>query len=730
MIQKPLTAESSGAARDYRRLIHIISGLILFFLVLAGIWHIYDHYCTSVRTTDLRQQIYVTALAEHADRALGEVVQVLDNANNSLLVQGGHQRLSEKAVYEILKPHTLRSPQISSIYLVDATGKLKAVSLGHPFKPIYLNDRDYFIYHRDNLSPDPYYSRSYKSRYDDVWRFSISRRINRPDGTFDGLIAISLQVSYFEQFFLSLHPIATERISLIRMDGYPQVSLPSQDSIYDLDLKNTELFTRYLPARQSGNYKGRIFLADQQIRQITYRKLKNSPLVATISVEPDAALADWRRHLFKVVAILLISMSTITLLTVWLSKQIGKYHSELKQTVEERTRELSSVLNQWQTTFNALSDSVCLFDMEQRFLRCNQASLKIFKRNQDDIIGRHCWEVVHASEQPVDNCPFKQAWETGKTVRQMFFEDGAWLCITVDPLFDEAGEPAGAIHIVRDETERVNNEQSQRKLLSMLEAVQNELYLFNPENFHFEYVNSSALDNLGYSMEQLSRMTPADLKTNYSIDDLKKLITPLLFGDTLLIRFQSVHKRADNSTYPVEVNLQMVGTPGERRCLSVVHDITERKQAEGRLLEALKNAENFRTALDYVNAYIFIKDKDSRYSYLNKHCVEQFNGGISDMAGSSDSQFFSQNQAEQNRQEDLQVLAGRQITKELTVTQADGSKRTYLVLKTPFYRDHTKREITSILGIATDITEMKKAEESLREIQSIMLQNEKMASIG
>lgn len=388
----------------------------------------------------------------------------------------------------------------------------------------------------------------------------------------------------------------------------------------------------------------------------------------------------------------------------------------------ELETKLIHVGKEWQTTFDAISDSVALIDRDQRILRCNQASTRLFGRDYAGIINHHCYELVHGSRHLIDDCPMQRSCLSRRSEGQLIFEKGRWLHVTVDPLLDDQGEVSGAVHIVHDDTERVLAEQSRLELLSMLETVQNELYVFQLDSLRFEYVNQSAQRNLGYSMAQLEQMTPLDLKTEIGREEFVALLAPLISGEKQLVQYETTHHRADGSRYPVEVNLQMVETCSGKRFLAVIHDITARKKAEQHLQDALQEANHFRAALDCVNAYVYIKDLESRYVYANRATLELFGCSAEELPGSPDSRFFPPETVEQVHQIDQQVFSGKRTTEEVPVVQPDGSIRVFLELKTPFYADAAATLVSGLLGISTDVTELKQTEQALA-IQRERLEN-------
>ncbi len=114
----------------------------------------------------------------------------------------------------------------------------------------------------------------------------------------------------------------------------------------------------------------------------------------------------------------------------------------------------------------------------------------------------------------------------------------------------------------------------------------NEIYVFDAATFRFVQVNQGAARNLGYSMVELSRLTPLDLKPEFTAERFAALVGPLLSGERDVIVFETSHRRKDGSTYPVEVRLQVFRTEQPPVFLAVTQDITERRYLEAQLQQA------------------------------------------------------------------------------------------------------------------------------------------------
>jgi two-component system, cell cycle sensor histidine kinase and response regulator CckA len=146
---------------------------------------------------------------------------------------------------------------------------------------------------------------------------------------------------------------------------------------------------------------------------------------------------------------------------------------------------------------------------------------------------------------------------------------------------DSTGQVIKLIGTHYDITQRKMADMERERLLHILESSLNEIYVFDSISLVFEYVNRAALKNLGYPYEAiLSRMTPVDLKPEFTETTFRQFLEPLLQGTQEKLHFETVHRRHDGSLYPVEVHLQLVKIEDQHVFLAVILDTSARKQAE------------------------------------------------------------------------------------------------------------------------------------------------------
>ena len=136
------------------------------------------------------------------------------------------------------------------------------------------------------------------------------------------------------------------------------------------------------------------------------------------------------------------------------------------------------------------------------------------------------------------------------------------------------------------------------------------------------------------------------------------------------------------------------------------------------------------TAIDQTGSYIFTKDMLGRYTYVNIKVQELFNATFNDIVGKDDTQFFDLEIANDIRLNDRRVLdLGVTIEQEeVIVIKQTGEKRIFWAVKKPV--KNANGQIIGICGVSTDITEIKRTENLLRESSSELMESQLIAGLG
>ena len=240
-------------------------------------------------------------------------------------------------------------------------------------------------------------------------------------------------------------------------------------------------------------------------------------------------------------------------------------------------------------------------DLDTRQFRCSDEAFRIFEIDKERVAMS--FEAFLEAVHPEDREAVDRGFRTSVAERtplsidhRLMFPDGRIKFVhqQCETLYDQSGRPLKSLGTIQDISVRKQTEAERQYFYDTLNASLNEIYIFKADTLLFEFVSQGALKNLGYSMTEMRNMTPLDLKPEFNQDSFSQLLKPLFEVRVPVLRFETEHRRADGSHYPVEVHLQMIDQIGHRVFLAVILDITERRMAEKKLRE---NEARFRLTL-------------------------------------------------------------------------------------------------------------------------------------
>lgn len=130
----------------------------------------------------------------------------------------------------------------------------------------------------------------------------------------------------------------------------------------------------------------------------------------------------------------------------------------------------------------------------------------------------------------------------------------------------------------QDITLHKRTEETLRKYYELLADHSRDIILFvRCDNGRILEANAAARKAYGYSHEELLELSIQDLR---ALDTRSLTPAQMAEADARGILFSTLHQRKDGSSFPVEVSSRGVTIHGTRTLISVVRDITERKEAE------------------------------------------------------------------------------------------------------------------------------------------------------
>jgi PAS domain S-box-containing protein len=235
-----------------------------------------------------------------------------------------------------------------------------------------------------------------------------------------------------------------------------------------------------------------------------------------------------------------------------------------------------------------------------------------------------------------------------------------------------------------------------------------DLILFIRSDGRIVEANRAALDAYGYDRETLLTMTIYDLRDAPTVP-----LVPMQMAqaDTQGIRFETVHRRKDGSTFPVEVSSIGADIYGERVLLSIIRDISDRKRAEDALRQS---QELFAKAFSASPHLISISSlADGRYLMVNDAVLRATGYRRDEMIGhtSTELQIFADPAGRNSLVQALHHGDGSVRDLELHLRGKYGQIQTVLLSAEVITVDGQPCILTS----SNDITARRQAEETLQQ---------------
>jgi PAS domain S-box-containing protein len=114
---------------------------------------------------------------------------------------------------------------------------------------------------------------------------------------------------------------------------------------------------------------------------------------------------------------------------------------------------------------------------------------------------------------------------------------------------------------------------------AMLDAVLDGVFIFEPQELRFLYVNHGASVLLGFSREVLASLRAIDVLPDADEESFRQLLAELRRHPETVLGLETRVRRRDRSTVPVEVSLQLIPMDNGR-VVAIARDITERRSAQ------------------------------------------------------------------------------------------------------------------------------------------------------
>lgn len=268
--------------------------------------------------------------------------------------------------------------------IIDESGELVATS-NVPNAAISLADREHFWVHRDTDSRQLFISKPIFGRSSGKWAIQMTRRINKPDGSFGGVAVVSVDPFYFSEFFKQIDLGKNSVIVLIGRDGIVRARQSGYNTDIGQDLTQSVL-TEKLKSSNIGTYSAKSPV-DGITRIYSYRALSAYPLIVSVGIDQEVVLqaVNQRASVYYWVA---CAVSLVIFGFIWLllgiakkqertEKELRKTRDNLALDVEQQTQELIEANSELQKFNQDLEEEIAERMQAEESLREKEEALSL-----------------------------------------------------------------------------------------------------------------------------------------------------------------------------------------------------------------------------------------------------------------------------------------------------------------------------------------------------------------
>ena len=265
------------------------------------------------------------------------------------------------------------SSQFTAFGVLDEHGTMIVNMLGEN-APTQFADREYFIYHRSHDDSALRIGRPVLTQ-SRGWLLPVTRRYNKPDGSFGGVALAAIDPRYFQDIYDRLKIGDNGAVLLGTTNGTLLVRRPFVEANIGRDLSHAKILSALKDA-PSGSLEIKASI-DGVTRYHSYEQGHSYPIFITVAQNMDELLAPWKataiRRLIEAVAIafFILLMGAV----VW-----------------RATRELarnSIALRRTNASFDAalanMPAGLSMFDADGRLMVWNERYLQLYRMSPDVV---------------------------------------------------------------------------------------------------------------------------------------------------------------------------------------------------------------------------------------------------------------------------------------------------------------------------------------------------------
>jgi signal transduction histidine kinase len=224
-----------------------------------------------------------------------------------------------------------------------------------PFSPMNLADRAHIKVHMNGNEDTLFISKPVLGRVSQRWSLQLTRRINRADGRFGGVVVVSMDPQYFTRLYHQIDVGQYGAISLVGTDGIARVRRIGDSDAMGESVADGKVFQAM--SQQPQGMIEAVSAIDGRTRLYAYQKLPQYPLYAAVGIDIEERLSQYyaeRNRTLTLVTLISVGAITFNAAMLWLASLLLRSRKEALAASQAKSRFLSNMSHELRTPLNGI----------------------------------------------------------------------------------------------------------------------------------------------------------------------------------------------------------------------------------------------------------------------------------------------------------------------------------------------------------------------------------------
>jgi len=264
--------------------------LFVAIVIIAGMWIAVETKITQARATKIsdvqrENSNLARVFEEHTIRTLEYVNEIVLSIQKQYEAKGRHFDL--QTFYKESRPNLA---VVRNVVITDETGQI--VLSTEPATRLSLADREHIKVHTGVATQEMFISKPVLGRVNKQFSIIATRRANKADGSYAGVVGVAIEPGYFSTFYQEVDLGSRGIVTLVGTDGIVRARLARDSTLLGQDISQAKSFQRVTgtPTVPAATYLSRSAV-DNVERIYASRRVRGYPLLVFVGTATNESLA-------------------------------------------------------------------------------------------------------------------------------------------------------------------------------------------------------------------------------------------------------------------------------------------------------------------------------------------------------------------------------------------------------------------------------------------------------